>query len=606
VPLEYKAGKDKPDLTSEWTLYQSGIDYNNTIEYYHKTNMNWSFYNGDQWRGVPSSGLPKPVFNVIKRIINYYIASIMSRKIKGQFSIENIPDRPEGMGVELDPVEEELRQVAELLSASCELKWEKDKMDMQIREALLDGANSGDMCAYVYWDSSKETGQLAKGDFCTEIVDGGNVFFGNVNDRRVEKQPYILISGRDTVKNLKEEAKKYGINKLEIENITADENTEYQVGELGKEELENQGENAKCNYIIKFWKKDGYVWWSKSTKHVTIKKEVNLGIRKYPIAWANFEPVKNSYHGQAVATGIIPNQIYINKQFAMTMLWLMNMAYGKVIFDNTKIQSWSNQLNAAIPVSGDVSGAVQQLQPGQMNGIVMDVIDKTIQYTKDMLGANDAALGDINVDRASGVAIISTQKQASIPLENIQAAMYQFVEDIYAIWGEFILAKYTADRNVSYKENGKVNVAQFNSTPYKDLLLNVSIDIGPSTYWSEIASMQTLDGLLGNNRINMVQYLERVPQGIIPKKQELLREMKYQQEQMELQSQQQMQQQSIEQQKQQIIADNEKQAGSQLQQLQYEKMAKWLEEQPIELQNELKALPDNQYEKTVLELMNQA
>ena len=41
-----------------------------------------------------------------------------------------------------------------------------------------------------------------------ELVDGLNVMFGNPNDRCVESQPYILIVGRDTVENLREEAER--------------------------------------------------------------------------------------------------------------------------------------------------------------------------------------------------------------------------------------------------------------------------------------------------------------------------------------------------------------------------------------------------------------
>jgi hypothetical protein len=546
------------------------------------------------------------VFNIIKRIINYYVASIMARKIKGQYSVENVPDAPEQPDGTEDPYDEELRNVATLLSSSAELKWEKDKMDSLLRDALFDGANSGDMCAYVYWDSTIETGQDAKGDFVTELVDGGNVFFGNPNDRRVEKQPYILISGRDSVKNLKEEAKRNKASADDIESITADESTEYQAGEKGKQELNNQGEDGKCNYLIKLWKQDGSVWWSKSTKHTIVRKAVNMNIRRYPIAWGNFENIKNSYHGQAVATGIIPNQIYINKQFAMTMLWLMNMAYGKVIFDSTRIQSWSNQLNVAIPVQGDVTGATYQLQPGQMNGIVMDVIEKAIQYTKDMLGANDSALGDVNAEQASGAAIIATQKQSIIPLENVQASLYQFVEDIYLIWGEFYLSKYNADRKISYIKGDKVGTEVFNSTPYQDILLRCKVDIGPSSYWSEVASMQTLDALLKDQKIDMIQYLERVPNGIIPRKQELIEGIKAQMQQQQQQAQAQAEQQQIVSEQQAQIQAQEQEAGSQVKQLQYEKMAQFVESLPQDMQAELKALPDAQMEQAVLEMMGQS
>lgn len=575
---------DKIELTEEWQLYQKGIDYNNRINYYNKTDRNWSFYNGDQWRGVVSNGLPTPVFNVLKRIINYFVASIMSRKITGKFMIENIPDAPDNPHEISNTYDDELRKVAEILTSIAEFKWDKDKIDNLLRKALLDAANSGDMCAYVYWDSEIETGQYAKGDFCTELVDGANVLFGNVNSEIVEKQPYILIVGRDSVKNLKAEAKKNGATNAELESINPDQETNYQVGDKGKIELDSQGDLGNCLYILKFWKENNTVWFSKSTRSCKIKKPVDMLIKRYPIAWGNWENVKNSYHGQAVSTGLIPNQIYINKQFAMTMLWLMNMAYGKVVYDSTRISGWDNKIGVAQPIEGDVTGAVQQINPGQMNNVVLNVIDKAIQYTKEMLGANDSALGDINPEMASGTAIMAQQKQASVPLQNVESALYKFVEDILLIWGDFFLSKYNVDRKVSYNKSGKIMTDIFNSQPYKDLLFRVKVDVGPSTYWSEVASMQVLDNLLSSDRITTLQYLERVSNGTIPKIQELIEEKK-----------QELEQQTVKQQPQVVSQDESKL---------HEAMAQFMEQLPSDVQQQLQSMPPDKMEETILDMMN--
>ena len=62
----------------------------------------------------------------------------------------------------------------------------------------------------------------------------------------------------------------------------------------------------------------------------------------------------------------------------------------------------------------------------------------------------------------------------------------------------------------------------FDFSQLKDIQLSIKLDVGASSYWSEMASMQTLDNLLMNDRITLKQYLERLPNGYIPKKQELL------------------------------------------------------------------------------------
>lgn len=557
------------DLTEEWSQYQTGLDYNNRIDYYAKTNLNWRFYNGKQWEGITSNGLPTPVFNIARSAINYFIASIMSQKIKMQYTVENIPDEP------TDPIEQQQKEFADLLSGYSDLKWEKEKMDSKLRQLLLDGSNSGDFCAYVYWDPKKKTGQVEKGDFVTELIDGVNVMFGNPNNPNIEVQPYILIIGREMVSRLKKEAKANGIDKNLIDSITADSEYDYQAGDYGKYELDKQTDKVgKCLYLIKFWKDDeDRVYWNKSTKYCPIRKDVELGISRYPVAFGNWEKVKNSYHGMPVMTGIIPNQIIINQLFAMVAYWMRMAAFGKVLYDSNKIDAWTNKIGTAIPVQGEVANVVYQLQAGNFNQGVLEVIDKAIKYTKDFIGASDAALGQVKPDNTS--AIIAVQKAATVPLENVQANLYQFVEDLALIWGEFILNKYVS-RKISYRQNGKIFTTNINTELFRNVLLNAKIDVGPSTYWSEIISMQTLDNLLNSEKITMIQYLERIPNGIISKKQELLEELK------ELEQQAQMMEQ---------------------QNAQYEQMAQFVESLPPEVQEQLKALPPEQMEATVMQMM---
>jgi hypothetical protein len=219
-----------------------------------------------------------------------------------------------------------------------------------------------------------------------------------------------------------------------------------------------------------------------------------------------------------------------------------------------------------------------------------------------MLGANDAALGDVNAEQASGAAIIATQKQASVPLENVQAALYQFVEDIYLIWGDFYLAKYNADRTMSYKKNGKVMTDTFNSTPYQDMLLRVSVDVGPSSYWSEIASMQSLDNLLNGGKIDIIQYLERLPNGILPKKQELIEEIKAN---MQAQAEAEAQAQAMQGQQPQPMVENNAPPSPEEDAL-MEQMAQFVEQLPPDVQAQLQAMPPDDMEEAVLDMMNGA
>jgi hypothetical protein len=571
----------KQDITDEWQLYESGKDYNNKLHppYYPTIDKNYRFYSNDQWFGVQAGNLPTPVFNIIKPVIDYKISSVLSSKVKMKFGVENTPDETE------DPQEQELKKVADMLSGYADTKWEKLKIDSLIREGLLDGALSGDMCFYTYWDPkidtystsgiNTNTNEPAKimGDFCTELVDGQNVMFGNPNNNKVQTQPYIIIVGRDTVTNLKKEAKENKVSKDKYETITSDEDTEYQAGDRGKLEIDNAKENDKCTYLIKMWKENGTVMLSKSTKFSPVKPAKDTGLKLYPLAWMNWTRLKNSYHGQAESTGLIPNQISINQLFAMILYHMRMTAFGKVLYDKNRIAAWNNAVGAAIGVEGDTTGAVQQIAAGQMNNMVIDIFREAISQTKDLSGANDAALG--NIDPKNQGAIIAVQKASQVPLQSISDNLYQFIEDLGLIWLDFMLNKYgDVDRKISYKEGDTAKVGSFNAAQYQNVPFKLKIDVGPSSYWSEISSIQTLDNLLSQKIITPVQYLERLPNGQIEKKQELIEELSQQ-------------------------LQNEMSSASN----NYEQMAQFMESLPPDVQAQLKAMPDKQMEETLLQMM---
>lgn len=561
--------------TQAWQEYQEGKDYNRKIkpDLYKTVDRNEAFYSGDQWQGVQANGLPTPVFNIFKRVIDYFIASIMSERIKVEYKIENIPTETE------DPSQQNLHKITEKLSQYANTKWEKLKMDSMLRDGLLDAAISGDMVAYTYWDASIKTGQDAKGDYVTKFIDNVNVMFGNPNERNKEEQPYILIAGRDLVSNLRKEAKFNGISAIEIESIVSDVDTEEQSGDRGKIELDSKGDSSgKCTYLIKLMRDDttGTILFTKSTKTVDIRKQVNTKLKYYPIAIMNWTRRKNSYHGQALGTGLIPNQIIINKIHAMFSKWCMDSAYGKVLYDKTRIASWSSAIGTSIGVNGDTSGAVYQVQPGQMNGFVVELFNLTMQKTLEMIGVNDVLLGNVKPDNAA--AIISIQKQSGIPLETTKQNLYQFIEDIALTWMDFNVNYYNVPRNLPTQKDGKTELFQFSGQEYIDAMFTAKVEVGASTYWSEISELQTLDALLKGQYIDFTDYLERLPNGLISKKKELME--KIAQRNAMIQQQQGTDQQTL-----------------------YEQMMAFMETLPQEVQAQLKSMPDGQMEEMTLQLM---
>ena len=384
---------DKRRLPEDFLLLEKGREYNRMIGLYDTVNRNERFYRGDQWNGTPPADLPTPVFNLFKRVINYFVSTIMSQKMSLHFSAE-------GVGCLYDPERErKLDEICQLLTNYVNYRFDKDKLDQLLTGGLLDAAVTGDLFAYVYWDPTRRTAQGYRGDFVTSLVDGTNVFFGDVNNSCVEEQPYVLLAGRDLVTRLREEARANGASREEIEKIRSDSDVCEECGDYGKKELEG----TKTGYVIKLWKENGTVRFRKSCRDTVICPERDTGLSLYPVAHMTWEPIKNSYHGQAVATSLIDNQRYINKAFAMVMKHMMDLSFSKVIYNANLIDEWTNEIGEAVAVNGPIENAALRLEPGSMQTGFLDVIRLTMTVTKELMGATDAALGNVTPENTSAI-----------------------------------------------------------------------------------------------------------------------------------------------------------------------------------------------------------
>ena len=74
----------------------------------------------------------------------------------------------------------------------------------------------------------------------------------------------------------------------------------------------------------------------------------------------------------------------------------------------------------------------------------------------------------------------------------------------------------------------QVFLEPFDFSRLKEIQLSIKQDVGASSYWSEMANVQTLENLLMNSRIDTVDFLERLPSGYLVKKQELIEKLKAQ------------------------------------------------------------------------------
>lgn len=202
--------KEEVNAAQVWREYEKMLDYNAGIQLDDNVRVNENFFVGRQWEGVESNGLPTPVFNFLKRVTLFTVASCTSDNIK-------LTASPAGGG-------RAARRAAEAVNAQFEEIFERNGITVMLREFLRNAAVDGDAATYTYWDASADAGGGRRGAVVTEIVRNTRVGFGNVADRRVEEQPYILIKRRELTAGLRERARRAGC--AEWEKIESDADDE--------------------------------------------------------------------------------------------------------------------------------------------------------------------------------------------------------------------------------------------------------------------------------------------------------------------------------------------------------------------------------------------
>lgn len=508
-----------------WKQYCAGLDFNNKLRLVENVANNENFFIGKQWEGVVSNGLPTPVFNILKQIVLHQVATITS----DNFTISATPLRASAN-------DKRLEMASQVVNSELRALFKVNKLPNLSRIMMRNAAVDGDGCMFTYFDPDAPTGlDGIRGAIKTEIIDNTRVLFGNPNSRSVQSQPYIIIWKRRQIDDVKDEARANGLSEEEIQNISADTDD-------NNSRMDSYVDD-KCTVLTKLWrdKKTGTIWGCEVTKGAVIRKPYDVRIKSYPVTWICWDYVQECYHGQALITGLIPNQEFINKAYAMAMLSQMTSAFPTKLYDRTRVTKWTNQVGAQIAVDGSVEGVAKILEPAQISPQIAQFINSTIENTQSLTGATAAALGNTRPDNTS--AIIALQRAAAIPAEITKQNLYECLEDLGRIYIEFMAAYYgtrpvdipaavAVGDEIAQFANANVGMMQqeFDFAQLEDCPMTIGLDVGASSYWSEVASMQTLENLLQLGLITVADFLERIPDGYVAKRQELLD--KYKQKEM--------------------------------------------------------------------------
>ena len=284
---------------------------------YEQNRINERFFAGDQWRGA-NCGDERPLvrYNIIKRIGEYKMAVVGASPVTVKYTAEGMPHTAalrkrsaqlrdqmaagQTAGWGTTTRDEEVAMMVEALSDYFQVTAARVGLEGLKETVLRNAYQTGTGILYTYWDERIQTGLYAdhgraqpiRGDIACEVLDVENVYFGDPTTDDIQSQPYILITQRQTVENLRREARRYGQTAAQLAQIRPDDERQYMPGDPARQEPESA---RKATVVTRFWKEwdaQGETFVVKALKTCrgqVIRPTWELGIRLYPLARFEWE-----------------------------------------------------------------------------------------------------------------------------------------------------------------------------------------------------------------------------------------------------------------------------------------------------------------------------
>ena len=502
---------------SVWQEYQRGVDYNNRIDLYDRVKTNENFFVGRQWEGLNVTTLDPLIFNVLRRVVNLFISMLVSDDIAVTAQpYQNVPDADTMQKV-----------IDRAVSSVIERAGVKSKNRYMLRNACVDG----DGCFYIRFDPDKDSGQGVQGDIEVDVIENTDVFFGNPAVDDVQRQPYLILSMRRSVEDVRREAMQRGMSRSDAKGIQPDSVLEPQY------DPQTEDTDNMVTVLLRMQRTEDGIAFFKCTQHAVIMPEIITPYRRYPVAYMSWERVKHCYHGASPVTEAIPNQIAINKLYSMYVQCIKHVAFPKIIYDMTRFPNgYSSDVGKAIGMRGNPNEAIlSAFRAPDISTQVMALLSQMMKDTMELMGASDATLGNVKPDNTS--AIVTVQQATIAPLELVRMEFYRFVEDTVRIFVDLMRVHYGCRNVYLVDDGGEETTLRFDFDTLETTALELNVEVGSSAYWSETMQTTTNDNLLERGIItDPVLYVENIPDSQIRGKSRLLRALREQRENGQMQA----------------------------------------------------------------------
>ena len=494
-----------------WQKYQQGVSYKQTIELYDTVDENEEFFVGRQWGDleIKAPDIEKTVVNFLQRVVSYFVANVTTDAIGTRFRFFNMPKK-------------EAERLEQIISAQLEQVIEYNDLNNASKDSVRDAAVDGDACNHIYFDAEAESGQDAKGLVKIEQIPNTDVYFGNRQQTDPEEQPYIIIASRRMLEEIKSLAEQMGGNAKDI----VPDSGEYD------NEMQQQDSAKRVTMLTYYYRKNGTIHRVITTQNAIVAPDVDMGYKLYPIAWMPWEKQKGSYHGVSCVTALIPNQIAVNKSYSMSLKQQFNMTFRRTLYNKHQFPNGYPTGVGNIAVNGDPREvALLQTPESDIPAGVFTLINNLMTHSREMMGASDASLGNIDPENTS--AIIAVQNATAMPLELKNRGYQQFIEKTVRSSLDVMSCDYGVRKILVTDKVGNEEMVSFDWASLKTVLYKLSCDIGNINYWDPKSQATMLEnlwkaGIFTNEagQPDRVLFLEHIPDGLLKDKEKLIAKIK--------------------------------------------------------------------------------
>ena len=438
----------------------------------------------------------------------------------------------------------EYKPIYEMMQSKFDEDWERAKEDTLLRSTVKEACITGDGIQYFGHgaDASK-----------VQRLDNTSILYGDESEPDIQKQPYLIIHQRETVKAVRKQAKKNGLPDSEISRIVSDSDTKDLIGNREEVDEAEHAQNGKVTTLLFLTKNDeGIVCTMRCTSAVAYEpfheirgeaSEIDMangisgkGLRLYPLVKLPWELRPNDARGVSHVTQLIPNQIELNKNLVRRAMCSKMVSFPRLVYlEGSVIDDEAlDTVGGKIAVRGDdvneINKLITYIQPATISNEPKALSDDILEVTQELSGSGETTLGNIDLNRVAASAINAVNDRAESMLDEQVANVAQFGEDLAALMAElhivyepdgFVIKKTETDPLTGEEIPVDERVTQ---EMLDEMMPAVRVDITKENSFTIEARDKWLDDLLSEHLIDLETRVRLASEGSPIPKHEMLAE----------------------------------------------------------------------------------